>query len=114
MQTEHFRAKACAAPDAGGCRLRKKTRQSKKLDWRAIAGPALATATALIAILVDRIFTFVPNPAPLFVCIVVFAAALSGLASGLVSAAIAVAAPRCFFSTTAPRRATTPRTWSVC
>src|SRR5712672_2612305 len=66
-------------------------------DWRAISGPALTTATALIAILVDRTFIAVPNPAPLFVCIVAFAASLSGLASGMVSAAIAVAGSALFF-----------------
>jgi PAS domain-containing protein len=68
-----------------------------QFDWRAICGPALTIATALIAILVDRYFVAVPNPAPLFVCIVAFAASLSGLASGMVSAAIAVAAAALFF-----------------
>src|ERR1035437_1062421 len=68
-----------------------------QFDWRAISGPALTTATALIAILVDRHFIAVPNPAPLFVCIVAFAASLSGLASGMISAAIAVAASALFF-----------------
>ena len=68
-----------------------------QLNWRAICGPALATATALIAIAVDRTLVTVPNPAPLFVCIVALAASLSGLASGMVSAAIAVAASALFF-----------------
>ena len=68
-----------------------------RFDWRAISGPALTTATALIAILVDRYFVAVPNPAPLFVCIVAFAGSLSGLASGLTSAAIAVASSALFF-----------------
>jgi PAS domain-containing protein len=68
-----------------------------KVDWRAISGPALTTATALIAIVVDRGFLAVPNPAPLFVCIVAFAGSLSGLTSGLISAAIAVAASALFF-----------------
>jgi PAS domain-containing protein len=68
-----------------------------RLDWRAIAGPALTTATALIAILADRHSGAVPNPAPLFVCIVALAASLSGLASGMASAAIAVAASALFF-----------------
>jgi PAS domain-containing protein len=62
-----------------------------RFDWRAISGPALTTATALIALVVDRQFVAVPNPAPLFVCIVAFAGSLSGLASSLISAAIAVA-----------------------
>jgi len=68
-----------------------------QFDWRAISGPVLTTATALIAILADRHFIAVPNPAPLFVCIVAFAASLSGLASGMISAAIAVAASALFF-----------------
>jgi PAS domain-containing protein len=68
-----------------------------QFDWRAISGPALTTATALIAILVDRTLVAVPNPAPLFVCIVAFAASLSGLVSGMISAAIAVIASALFF-----------------
>src|SRR4051812_46306036 len=68
-----------------------------KVDWRAISGPALAAATAAIAMIVDRSFFAVPNPARLFVCIVAFAGSLSGLASGLTSAAIAVAASALFF-----------------
>lgn len=68
-----------------------------QLDWRAICGPAVATATALIAIAADRTLATVPNPAPLFVCIVAFAASLSGLASGMVSAAIAVTSSALFF-----------------
>jgi PAS domain-containing protein len=66
-------------------------------NWRAISGPALTAATALIAIVVDRTFITVPNPAPLFVCIVAFAGSLSGLGSGMVSAAIAVASAALFF-----------------
>jgi PAS domain-containing protein len=68
-----------------------------QFDWRAISGPALTAATALIAILLDRTLVAVPNPAPLFVCIVAFAASLSGLASGMTSAAIAVIASALFF-----------------
>ena len=68
-----------------------------QFDWRAISGPALTTATALIAILVDRTFVAVPNPAPLFVCIVAFAASLSGIASGHDQRGIAVAASAVFF-----------------
>jgi PAS domain-containing protein len=68
-----------------------------QFDWRAISGPALTTATALIAILADRTLIAVPNPAPLFVCIVAFAGSLSGLASGMASAVIAVAASALFF-----------------
>ena len=68
-----------------------------QFDWRAISGPALTTATALLAFLVDRNLVAVPNPAPLFVCIVAFAASLSGIASGLTSAAIAVVSSALFF-----------------
>lgn len=68
-----------------------------QFDWRAILGPALTTAVALIAFTVDRTLVTVPNPAPLFVCIVAFAASLSGLASGLISAVIAVIASAVFF-----------------
>src|SRR3954451_3495696 len=68
-----------------------------QVDWRAICGPALATATALIAIAVDRTLHTVPNPAPLFVCIVALAASLSGLASGMVTAAVAVTSSALFF-----------------
>src|SRR5437879_9387006 len=68
-----------------------------QLDWRALYGPALTAATALIAILVDRHFIAVPNPAPLFVCIVAIGASLSGLASGMIGAAIAVASSALFF-----------------
>ncbi|MBR1124015.1 PAS-domain containing protein [Bradyrhizobium lablabi] len=66
-------------------------------DWRAILGPVLTTAVALAAFLIDRHFVTVPNPAPLFVCIVALASSLSGIASGLVSAVIAVIASALFF-----------------
>jgi PAS domain-containing protein len=68
-----------------------------QFDWRATTGPALTTATALIAFLVDRNFVAVPNPAPLFVCIVAFAASVSGITSGLICAVIAVASSALFF-----------------
>jgi PAS domain-containing protein len=68
-----------------------------QIDWRAICGPALATATALIAIVFDRTWAAAPDPAPLFVCIVALAGSLGGLASGLVSAAIVTAASALFF-----------------
>ena len=68
-----------------------------QFDWRAISGPALTAATALIAILVDRTLVTVPNPAPLLICIVAFAGSLSGLASGMISASIAIAASAVFF-----------------
>lgn len=66
-------------------------------DWRAFSGPALTAATALTAFVVDRNLVAVPNPAPLFVCIVAFAASLSGTTSGLVSAVIAVISSALFF-----------------
>ncbi len=62
-----------------------------RFDWRAISGPALTTATALMAIVIDRYLVAVSYPAPLFVCIIAFAGWLSGLASSLISAAIAIA-----------------------
>jgi len=68
-----------------------------QFDWRAISGPALTTATALIAILVDRLLVAVPNPAPLFVCIVAFASSISGITSGMISAFIAVISSATFF-----------------
>ena len=68
-----------------------------QFDWRAFSGPALTAMTASIAILADGRLVAVPNPAPLFVCIVAFAGSLSGLASAMVSAGIAVAASALFF-----------------
>ncbi len=67
-----------------------------QFDWRAISGPALTTATALSAISVDRYFMAIPDPAPLLICIVAFAGLRSGLASAMVSAAIAVASSALF------------------
>jgi PAS domain-containing protein len=68
-----------------------------QFDWRAISGPALTTATALIAFYVDRHFVAVPNPAPLFVCIVALASSVSGTTSGMISAVIAVMSSALFF-----------------
>jgi PAS domain-containing protein len=68
-----------------------------QLDWRAILGPALTTAVTLIAFFVDRYFVTVPNPAPLFVCIVALASSTSGIASGLISAVVAVTFSALFF-----------------
>jgi PAS domain-containing protein len=68
-----------------------------QLDWRAILGPALTILVALIAFFVDRHFVTVPNPAPLFVCIVALASSISGIASGLISAVIAVTFSALFF-----------------
>jgi PAS domain-containing protein len=68
-----------------------------QLNWRTILGPALAMATALAAFAIDRHFAALPNPAPLFVCIVALASSVGGAAPGLVSAAIAVAGSAIFF-----------------
>src|SRR5437660_10604792 len=68
-----------------------------QFDWRTSLGPALTTAVALLAFYVDRHFVTVPNPAPLFVCIVALASSISGIASGLISAAIAVIFSALFF-----------------
>jgi PAS domain-containing protein len=68
-----------------------------QFNWRAISGPVLAAATALTAIPIDRHLIGVPNPAPLLVCIVAIAGSVSGLRSGLASAAIAVVGSALFF-----------------
>src|SRR5690348_2962650 len=68
-----------------------------RFDWRAILGPALTAATALIAVVLNHRIMAIPDPAPLFVCIVAFAGSLSGLASGLTSACIAVIGSALFF-----------------
>ena len=60
-----------------------------RFGWRAISGPALTAATALLTILLDR-HGPAPALAPLFVCIVALAGSFSGFASALGSAAIAV------------------------
>ena len=68
-----------------------------QVNWRAISGPALTTATAVLAFLVDRHVVPIPNPAPLFVCIVALAASISGIVSGMASAIIAVASSALLF-----------------
>ncbi|MGY4629571.1 PAS domain-containing protein [Bradyrhizobium sp. USDA 4486] len=60
-----------------------------RFGWRAISGPVLTAAIALLAILLDRTIV-VPSPAPVFVCVVALAGALSGFASAMTSAALAV------------------------
>jgi PAS domain-containing protein len=67
-------------------------------DWRAIFGPALTAATALLALAADHLLSAVPNPAPLFVCIVALAGSLSGLRSSLISAGLALVSSALFFS----------------
>jgi PAS domain-containing protein len=67
-----------------------------RFDWRATTGPALATLVAIASIFVDRNLVAVPNPAALYVCVVALAASLSGTASGLVSAVVAVLASALF------------------
>jgi len=68
-----------------------------QLDWRAIAGPALAMTTTLAAVAVDHRLFGVPNPAALLVCIIAFAGSLSGLRSAAVTAAIAIVGASLFF-----------------
>ena len=68
-----------------------------RFDWRAISGPALTTATVLIAAFAYHHFPLAADPAPLFVCIVAIASSLSGTLSGLISALIAVGAAALFF-----------------
>jgi PAS domain-containing protein len=65
-------------------------------DWRAIFGPALTAVTALVALAADHLLA-VPNPAPLFVCIVALAGSLSGIRSSLTSAALALVSSVLFF-----------------
>ncbi|MBR0853893.1 PAS-domain containing protein [Bradyrhizobium liaoningense] len=67
-----------------------------RFGWRAISGPVLTAALALLAMVFDR-FILIPSPAPLFVCIVALAGALSGFASALTSAAVAVIGTALFF-----------------
>jgi PAS domain-containing protein len=67
-----------------------------RFGWRAISGPVLTAATTLLAIVLDH-YAPVPSPAPLFVCIVALAGALSGFASAMTSAALAVIGAALFF-----------------
>ena len=60
-----------------------------RFGWRAISGPVLTAAIALLAILLDRHAPAL-SLAPLFVGIVALAGSLSGFASALGSAVIAV------------------------
>lgn len=60
-----------------------------RFDRRAVLGPALTMVAASSAVLADRHFVAVPNPAPLLVCLVALAGSIGGIGSGLVSAAIA-------------------------
>ena len=67
-----------------------------RIDWRALFGPVMTATTSLAAIVADHSLLAVPNPAPLQVCIVAIAAALSGVGPGLISAVIAVATTAVF------------------
>ncbi|MCK1362630.1 PAS-domain containing protein [Bradyrhizobium sp. 199] len=67
-----------------------------RFGWRAISGPVLTAATLLLAMLLDR-FVPSPSPAPFLVGIVALAGALSGLASAITSAAVAVIGVALFF-----------------
>jgi PAS domain-containing protein len=69
-----------------------------QFDWRASLGPALTVTTALGALAANRLLPAVPNPAPLFVCIVALAGSFSGLGSSLASAVLALVASALFFS----------------
>ena len=68
-----------------------------QIDWRTLLGPGLTMTVALIAFFIDHHIVQVPNPAPLFVCIVALASSISGIASGLTSAAVAVTFSALFF-----------------
>jgi len=68
-----------------------------EFNWRTILGPALTILVALASFFVDRYYVTVPNPAPLFVCIVALASSINGIASGLTSAGIAVIFSALFF-----------------
>jgi PAS domain-containing protein len=69
-----------------------------QIDWRAILGPALTVATVLSALAATHLLSSVPNPAPLFVCIVALAGSFAGLASSLACAALALGSSALFFS----------------
>jgi PAS domain-containing protein len=69
-----------------------------QFDWRATFGPALTVATAFLALATDHLLFVVPNPAPLFVCIVALAGSLSGLGSSFASAALALASSALIFA----------------
>ena len=69
-----------------------------QIDWRAILGPALTVATVLSALAATHLLSAVPNPAPLFVCIVALAGSFAGLASSLACAALALGSSALFFS----------------
>src|SRR3974390_2167781 len=62
-----------------------------QFDWRSTFGPALTALAALSALAVDRSLFAIPDPAPLFICIVALDGSLSGLRSSLASAALALA-----------------------
>jgi PAS domain-containing protein len=61
-----------------------------QFSWRAMSGPALTAATALLAVLADHDLKGEAHLAPLMVCIVALAGSFSGLASAATSAAIAI------------------------
>lgn len=60
-----------------------------RFGWRAISGPVLTAAVALLAMLLDRHAPAL-SLAPLFVCLVALAGSLSGFASAIGSAIITV------------------------
>src|SRR5258708_2245429 len=74
-----------------------------QFNWRAMSGPALTAAIALLGVLADRYLKGVLSLAPLFVCIVALAGSLSGLASAATSATIAIGCTALFlFNRTSP------------
>ena len=60
------------------------------VDWRSIWGPVLTVIAAALAFVLDRIVIGLPNPAPVFICLVAFATASSGFGAGLLTAALSV------------------------
>jgi PAS domain-containing protein len=61
-----------------------------QFNWRAMSGPVLTAATALLGVLADHHLKGFPSLAPLFVCIVAFAGSFNGLTAAATSAAIAI------------------------
>ena len=68
-----------------------------QFDWRSMSGPALAAATALFTIVIDRHLKGAPYPAPLFICIVALAGSVGGLVSAATSGGIAIGCSALFF-----------------
>jgi len=67
------------------------------VDWRSVWGPVLMVMAAALAFIFDRLVIGLPNPAPVFICLVAFATASSGFVAGLVTAALSVLGAAIFF-----------------